>query len=235
MNTTRNEASALAQAVKAMASGASCDIAVCVPFPHLSLVADIISGSNVLLGAQDVHWEPSGAFTGEVSPAMLEEYCDVVVIGHSERRQMFGETDGSVRNKVAAVLETSVNPIVCVGESLEQRNSGAAETVLAAQLVNGLRDIELSERITIAYEPIWAIGTGETATPEIAQETCAAIRAQLRTMNATAAESIRIQYGGSVNAGNASVLLSQPDIDGALVGGAALKADQFAAIIAAAG
>ena len=234
MNTSRSEATALAAEVKAAAAGAACDVAICVPFPHLGPVASVVEGSSLRLGAQNVHWEPSGAFTGEVSPAMVADYCKVVIIGHSERRQMFGETDETVRAKLAAVLETSVDPIVCVGESLEQRRSGAATEVIGDQLRAGLKGIELGARVTVAYEPIWAIGTGETATPEIAQETCASIRDVLRSLSASAAEDMRIQYGGSVNPGNAAELLGQPDIDGALVGGASLKAAQFAAILAAA-
>ena len=232
MNTSREEATGLATAVKAVSAGANCDIAVCVPFPHLGCVSDVLNGSNVIVGAQDVYWEASGAFTGAVSPSMVEDY-DVVIVGHSERRGLFGETSDIVRDKVAAVLETAVNPIVCVGESLSMRKSGDTNNYIAAQVKESLAGIELGERITVAYEPIWAIGTGETATPEVAQETCAFIRDVLRGLNAEAADAMRIQYGGSVNSGNAEILLGQPDIDGALVGGASLKADQFQAIIAA--
>ncbi|MFN0148812.1 MAG: triose-phosphate isomerase [Dehalococcoidia bacterium] len=234
MNTTEAEAVALASEVVAASAGAACDIALCVPFPHLGPVRDALRGSPVALGAQDVYWEAKGAFTGEVSTAMLADYCRYVIIGHSERRQFFGDTDEWVNRKLRAVLASTLDPIVCVGELLEERRSGATMTVLRRQLQAGLAGIALSSRVTVAYEPVWAIGTGETASPEQAQEACAYIRGQLRELGGAVADEIRIQYGGSVNPENAATLLSQPDIDGALVGGASLKADQFAAIIAAA-
>ncbi len=234
MNTIRDEAVELAEAVASATASATCDVAVCVPFPHLASVQAALAGSHVLVGAQDVYWEAKGAFTGEVSVAMLADYCRVVIIGHSERRQFFGETDEWVRRKTAAVLESVLDPIVCIGELLEERRSGATEAVLSRQLREGLRGFALSARITVAYEPVWAIGTGETATAEVAQAACAFIRSELRALGGAVADEIRIQYGGSVNAENAKTLLSQPDIDGALVGGAALKADQFATICAAA-
>lgn len=234
MNTTEAEAVALARGVAEATSGAACDVAVGVPFPHLGAVRDALRGTPVGVGAQDVHWEPKGAFTGEVSVAMLEDYCRYVIIGHSERRQFFGETDDSVNRKLAAVLASKLDPIVCVGELLEERRGGLTEKVLYRQLRAGLTGLTLSERVTIAYEPVWAIGTGETATPEVAQQACAYIRGVLREIAPAAADAIRIQYGGSVNAENALSLLSLPDIDGALVGGASLKADQFGAICASA-
>lgn len=235
MNTNEAEAAALARGVAETTAGAQADVAVCVPFPYLATVRDVLKGTHVAVGAQDVFWEPSGAFTGEVSLPMLQEFCSVVIIGHSERRQFFGETDETVRKKLAAALASPLDPIVCVGETLEERRGGHTEDVLQRQVREGLRDIDLSARVTIAYEPVWAIGTGETATPDVAQEACAFIRLQLRDLAGDAAEQIRIQYGGSVNADNAAELLGQPDIDGALVGGASLKADQFAQIVAAAG
>ena len=189
---------------------------------------------DLLAGAQDIYWEPKGAFTGEVSIAMLEDYCRYVIIGHSERRQFFGETDETVNRKLKAVLASTLDPIVCVGELLDERRSGRTEDVLARQVNGGLQGIDLTERVTVAYEPVWAIGTGETATPEMAQEACAFIRGLLQSLCGNVASRIRIQYGGSVNAENAAELLAQPDIDGALVGGASLKADQFLAIVAAA-
>ncbi len=234
MNTTEAEAVDLARGVAASTAGASCDVAVCVPFPHLGPVRETLRGTHVGLGAQDVYWEEKGAFTGEVSVSMLQDYCRYVIIGHSERRQFFGETDEWVNRKLASVLASPLDPIVCVGELLEQRRGGQTEQVLYRQLRAGLTGLTLSARVTIAYEPVWAIGTGETATPEVAQEACAYIRGVLREIAPVAADAIRIQYGGSVNAENAASLLSQPDIDGALVGGASLKADQFAAICAAA-
>jgi len=235
MNTTEAEAIALAREVAERTRGAACDVAVGVPFPHLGAVRDVVRGSHVGLAAQDVYWEAKGAFTGEVSVPMLEDYCQLVIIGHSERRQFFGENDEWVNRKVAAVLASKLDPIVCVGELLQERKDGLTEQVLYRQLRAGLSGLTMSPRVTIAYEPVWAIGTGETATPAVAQQACAYIRRVLREISPVHADTIRIQYGGSVNAENAAELLSQPDIDGALVGGASLKADQFAAICAAAG
>ncbi len=234
MNTTEAEARTLAADVAVGASGLTTDVALCVPFPYLSAVRSALSGSKLAVGAQDVFWEPKGAFTGEVSVAMLAEYCRYVIIGHSERRQFFGETDETVQKKLAAVLASPLLPIVCVGELLEERRGGRTEQVLARQVADGLRGLELSADVTVAYEPVWAIGTGETATPEQAQEACSFIRGELRKLCGGMADAIRIQYGGSVNAENAETLLSQPDIDGALVGGASLKADQFLTICRAA-
>ena len=234
MNTTEGEARALAAAVAAEAVGLACDTALCVPFPYLSAVREAVQGSSVAVGAQDVYWEASGAFTGEVSVSMLADYCRYVIVGHSERRQFFGETNETVQKKLAAVLASPLDPIVCVGELLEQRRAGETNAVLKRQLQDGFAGIALSPRVTVAYEPVWAIGTGETASPEQAQEACRFIRAFLNEMFDGAADAVRIQYGGSVNADNAGTLLSQPDIDGALVGGASLKADQFLAICRAA-
>ncbi|MCZ2111120.1 MAG: triose-phosphate isomerase [Dehalococcoidia bacterium] len=234
MNTLRAEAMELARGVVETTRDVRCDIAICVPFPHLADVGKVVESSHVGLGAQDVHWEAKGAFTGEVSVPMLRDYCRYVIIGHSERRQFFGETNETVRRRLVAALEGGLDPIVCIGEVLEERRSGNTEEVLARQLREGFKEITWSDRITVAYEPVWAIGTGETATPEVAQSTCAFIRGELAKLAGDGvAQRIRIQYGGSVNADNAAVLLSQPDIDGALVGGASLKADQFAAICAA--
>lgn len=234
MNTTEAEARSLASAVAAGAAELPADIALCVPFPYLFAVRDTLQGSPVAVGAQDVHWEPKGAYTGEVSVAMLAEYCRYVIIGHSERRQFFGETDETVQNKLAAVLASPLDPIVCVGELLDDRRGGRTEQVLARQVAEGMWGIELTAGVTVAYEPVWAIGTGETATPGQAQDACRFIRGELRKLCGETADVIRIQYGGSVNAENASTLLSQPDIDGALVGGASLKADQFLTICRAA-
>lgn len=234
MNTTEAEARELAAGVAVGAAGLPCDVAVGVPFPHLAAVRDAVKGSAVAVAAQDVYWEAKGAFTGEVSVAMLADYCQYVIIGHSERRQFFGETDDTVSKKLAAVLASPLDPIVCVGELLEERRSGQTEAVLARQVRNGLAGVELSARVTVAYEPVWAIGTGETASPEQAQDACRFIRDELRKLCGNVADQVRIQYGGSVNAENAATLLSQPDIDGALVGGASLKADQFLTICRAA-
>lgn len=235
MNTSEGEAAALAREVAGATSGASCDVAVCPPFPHLAAVREAVGGSEVAVGAQDVYWEASGAFTGEVSVAALESYCRYVIIGHSERRALFGDTDEWVNRKAAAVLASPLDPIVAVGETLAEREEGEMANVLDRQVRRGLAGLDLSPRVTVAYEPVWAIGTGQTATPEMAQEACALIRGLLRELGRDVADQIRIQYGGSVNPGNAADLLAQPDIDGALVGGASLKAEQFAAIVAAAG
>lgn len=234
MNTTAAEAVALALGVSAATAGAPCDVAVCVPFPYLAAVRDALAGSHVAVGAQDVYWEPKGAFTGEVSVPMLEEFCRYVIIGHSERRQLFGEQDEWVNRKLRAVMASPLDPIVCIGETLDEREAGETELVLARQVDEGLHDNDINERLTIAYEPVWAIGTGRTATPQMAQDACAFIRSQLRELVGEMADRIRIQYGGSVNAANAAEILAQPDIDGALVGGASLDAGQFAAIVAAA-
>ena len=234
MNTTEAEAVSLARAVASATAGSSADVAVCVPFLYLAPVRTALGESRVGLGAQDVYWEAQGAFTGEVSVAMLQEYCSYVIIGHSERRQFFGETDEWVNRKLKALLASLLDPIVCVGELLAERQSGQTEAVLRRQVRGALEGVELAERITVAYEPVWAIGTGETATPEMAQAACRFIRSELRALGGDVADAVRIQYGGSVNAENASTLLSQQDIDGALVGGASLKADQFAAIVRAA-
>ncbi|MBA4180946.1 MAG: triose-phosphate isomerase [Anaerolinea sp.] len=234
MNTTEAEARELAAAVAAGAAGLACDVALCVPFPHLAAVREAVRGSAVGVGAQDVYWEAKGAFTGEVSTAMLADYCRYVIVGHSERRQFFGETDATVQKKLAAVIASPLDPIVCVGELLEERRGGHTQDVLSRQVCEGLSGVELSARVTVAYEPVWAIGTGETAAPEQAQEACRFIRGELRKMCGGVADQIRIQYGGSVNAENAATLLSLPDVDGALVGGASLKVDQFLAICRAA-
>ncbi len=233
MHTTEAEAVALARAVAESAPRGGAEVAVCVPFPHLGPVRDALRGTSVRLGAQDVFWEPRGAFTGEVSVPMLLDYCSLVIIGHSERRQYFGETDEWVNRKLRAVLASALDPIVCVGETLAQRRAGETDQLLERQLRAALEGIEPTSRIVIAYEPVWAIGTGETATPEQAQAACAHIRTVLRDLCGPVADAIRIQYGGSVNAANAAALLAQPDIDGALVGGASLDAAQFAAICAA--
>lgn len=234
MHTTEREAVDLALGIADATDGARSDVAICVPFPHLASIREAIARRPLKVGAQDVYWEAKGAFTGEVSTAMLESYCTLVIIGHSERRQYFGETDEWVNRKLKAVLASSLDPIVCVGETIDQRRGGETEAVLERQLRVGLEGVELSGRITVAYEPVWAIGTGETATPQIAQEACAFIRSRLRELGGNAADDIRIQYGGSVNPGNAAELLALPDIDGALVGGASLNAEQFAAIVRAA-
>jgi triosephosphate isomerase len=209
-------------------------VAVAPPFTSLAAAVEAARGSTIEVAAQDVHWEKQGAFTGEVSAAMLADVgCQHGIVGHSERRQLFGETDEAVRKKVGALLAASVRPIVCVGETLAEREAGRTVEVVDRQVRQGLAGISVEElgRITIAYEPVWAIGTGKTASAAQAQEVHAAIREMLRDIGAPVADQIRVQYGGSVKPDNAAELMAQPDVDGALVGGASLKAADFVAIV----
>jgi triosephosphate isomerase len=212
------------------------EVVIIPPFTAIPKVSEALSKTqNVKVGAQNMHWERSGAFTGEISPAMLRDlFVRYVVLGHSERRQLFGETDEIVNRKVRAAHESMLHPIVCVGETLDQRERGSVEKILALQLHGSLAHLgpkELHDTV-IAYEPVWAIGTGKTATAEQAQEAHAFIRATLRQLSDPAtADKIRIQYGGSVKPDNARTLMSQPDIDGALVGGASLDPRSFAQIV----
>ena len=220
-----------AKAVLEKTNAGEYDVAVCPPAVHLSGVRDVLAGSHIAVGAQDVHWENFGAFTGEISVPMLETYCDYVIIGHSERRQLFGETNETVNKKLLAVLDSSLLPIVAIGETEEQRRNNETEEVLAHQIVEGFTGVTLGERITVAYEPVWAIGTGLTPTPEEAQSACAFIRETLAQIDSESASVMRILYGGSVKPSNAGDLLKNSDIDGALVGGASLDAGQFVDII----
>ena len=208
------------------------DVVVCPPLPWLSDAADLLKGSTLRVGAQNVHWEPHGAFTGEVGAAMLAGMVDYVIIGHSERRHLFGESDQDTARKLDAVLGLDMKPILAVGELREEREAGRTPEVLRRQLLAAFEDIErLPEGFVIAYEPVWAIGTGLTATPETAQLACAGVRRIVaERFGEDTATVCRIQYGGSVSAENAESLTRQPDIDGLLVGGASLKADSFAAI-----
>ena len=216
----------------------SVEVAVCPPSVYLHDVGAALRGSHIGLGAQNMYHEKEGAFTGEASGPMLADLgCRYVILGHSERRQLFGETDQSVNQKVVAALECNLTPIVCVGETLEQREAGTTGQIISTQVRGSLAGLspEHGAKLVIAYEPVWAIGTGKTATPEQAEEVHAQIRGLLSDLfGAPVAESIRIQYGGSVKPDNAATLLGQPNIDGALVGGASLKPDSFAAIVAAA-
>ena len=211
------------------------DIVLCPPFTALSEVAEVIANSNIKLGAQDVYWQDEGAFTGEVSPLMLKDAgCQFVIIGHSERRQFFGETNKGVNSKIKAALKHGLTPIVCVGESLKEREADQTFKILDDHIQNGLKDISESEilKLVIAYEPVWAIGTGKTATPAQAQEAQKYIRDLLIKMyNKELASETRIQYGGSVKPENTQELMQQPDVDGALVGGASLKIETFAEIV----
>jgi triosephosphate isomerase len=211
------------------------EIAVCPPFVSLTIVKASLIGTDIRLGAQNMHDQDKGAFTGEISPTMLAGWVDYVILGHSERRQLFGETDDFINRKVLAALKHGLMPILCVGETLEQNEAGETEAVLARQTRECLVNINtsLATKIVIAYEPIWAIGTGRAATANDAQDRCAFIRDQLRKQFNAHSDNIRIQYGGSVSPSNAAEILSKPDVDGALVGGASLKAADFAAIVKA--
>jgi triosephosphate isomerase (TIM) len=216
----------------------SVDAAVCPPYLAVAAVAELCKNSPLKVGAQNVYWEESGAFTGEVAPAMVAEVCDYVIVGHSERRAIFSETDETVNKRLTAALVAGLQVIVCVGETLEENEAGETESVVTRQLTAGLADItaEQAARITIAYEPVWAIGTGRAATPEDANNVHKnIIRPLLKQQFGEArAEAMRIQYGGSIKPENAKELFSMSDIDGGLVGGASLKAESFAGIIKAA-
>jgi len=211
------------------------EMVLCPPFTALAAVAELLAGTNIALGAQNMYWAGEGAFTGEIAPGMLKEIgCRYVILGHSERRQYFGETDETVNKKVHAALKHGLRPIVCVGERLEEREAGTTEAVVRSQVEGSLAGltVEQAAGMVIAYEPVWAIGTGRTASAGDAQQVNAFIRGLLRDMfGDAAAEAVRIQYGGSVKPGNAAQLMAQPDIDGALVGGASLQADSFAEIV----
>ncbi len=235
MHRTTAEAVALVKELAAGLGGdAAVQVAVAPPFTALAAAAGAAAGSPIEIAAQDVHWEPQGAFTGEVSAPMLAEVgCKHGLVGHSERRQLFGETDETVRKKVGALLAAGIRPILCVGETLAERESGRMLAVVDRQVRAGLAGLsaEVLAAITVAYEPVWAIGTGKTATSAQAQEVHAAIRKILRELGGSVADQIRIQYGGSVKPENAHELMSQADVDGALVGGASLKAKDFLAIV----
>ncbi len=239
MNTSRAEGVALAAAVaKGVGSASDVEVAVCPPSVYLAAVGAAIQGSAVGLGAQNCYHEAKGAFTGEVSAAMFVDVgCKYVILGHSERRAIFRESSAEVNRKVVATLAAGLVPIVCVGETLDERKANRTTAVVREQIEGslGLLSAEQVTKLVIAYEPVWAIGTGVVATPEQAEEVHADLRKLLETRyTPQVAASVRIQYGGSVNAENAASLLGQPNIDGALVGGASLKADGFLAIVAAA-
>jgi triosephosphate isomerase len=236
MNKTVAEAAEFIDALLPRIAATQHDVVVCPPFTALHEVVERRRGTAVRVAAQNMHFEESGAFTGEVSAPMLVELdVEAVVLGHSERRQFFGETDEALAKKVPAALAADLEPILCVGESEEARDGGQTEEVLERQLRADLAEVSDEDvaKVVIAYEPIWAIGTGKVATPDQAQEACAFIRDVLRARGA-AADDVRILYGGSVKPGNAAELLALPDVDGALVGGAALDAEDFAAIVEAA-
>ena len=241
MNTDSRNSVALARHVaedSAEAAGQSVDVAVCPPFVYLQAVAGAVSSSNVAVGAQDIYFEEKGAFTGEISPQMLKDIgCTYALCGHSERRHVLGETDELVNKKLVATIAGGLLPILCVGELQSEREASETESGVTRHVKEGLSglSVEKVSAVTVAYEPVWAIGTGLTATPEQAQEVHAFIRALLGEMyDGETAERIRILYGGSVKPGNAAELMGCPDIDGALVGGASLKAEDFLGIIRAA-
>ncbi len=239
MNKTPDETKALIEEIKPLVKDADCDVIVCVPFIDIHAALEATKGSNIKVGAENCHWAESGAFTGEVSAPMLKAIgVPYVIIGHSERRQYFGETDETVHNRVRAALNNGLSVILCVGEYLAQREQNITMEVIATQVKIALKDVtaeELKEKIIIAYEPVWAIGTGLTATSAQANEVNKGIRDLIADLyDADTANATVIQYGGSMNAGNAAELLSQPDVDGGLIGGASLKAPDFAAIVEAA-
>jgi len=232
MNMAEHEAVDFAQKLKPLVKDVhERTIIICPPFPSLSKVCDAICDSNIALGAQNVYWEEKGAFTGEVSAAMLKSVgCTYVIIGHSERRQYFGETDETVNKRIFAALKHKLMPIVCVGETLQQREKNETFKVIETQIKGAIKNIPVEEwdNMTIAYEPVWAIGTGKTATPEQAQEVHAFIR---KLLPKEVAEKTRILYGGSVKPDNVKELMAKPDIDGGLVGGASMKVDSFEKLI----
>ena len=239
MNKTQSETRAFAEELKPLLGRPKwCEVVLCVPAVNIPAALRLFKDTRVAIGAQNMHYEESGAFTGEVSAEMLKDLgVKYVILGHSERRQYYNETDFTVNKKVHAALEAGLRPIVCVGESLEQRELGVTMELIAYQVKAALAGVPADKmrQIVIAYEPIWAIGTGKTATAEQANEVCEAIRAVIRKLyGARVARAVTIQYGGSMNAKNAAELLAQPDVDGGLIGGAALKVPDFLQIIAAA-
>jgi len=233
MNTTISEALEL---VSEMRQGldeiANVDKVICPPFISLATVRELIKGSSIKLGAQNLYFEEKGAYTGEISPLMLTDLCEFVIIGHSERRQYFRETGEMVNRKVQAALRAKLKPILCIGESFEENEAGRTEAVIAEQLRSSLAEIDFVDGLIIAYEPIWAIGTGKAATGEQANKTIGFIRQNIAQLyNEDLAQEMRILYGGSVTADNAAEFINQPEIDGALIGGASLKAAQFLSIV----
>ena len=229
MNKTPSEAVALVNELKDLVKNDEVDVVYCVPAIDIVPVVDAVKGTNVKVGAENMYFEESGAYTGEISAAMLKDAgVEYVIIGHSERRDYFKEDDVLLNKKVKKAIEAGITPILCCGETLEQREMGIAVDFIRLQIKSDLKDVAAADaaKLVIAYEPIWAIGTGKTATSEQAEEICKAVRDCIREMyDDDTAEKVRIQYGGSVNAGNAAELFTKPNIDGALVGGASLKAD----------
>ena len=238
MNKTPAEATELISAIAPLVKDAACDVVACTPYVDLYTALETAKGTNIQIGAENCHWEKSGAYTGEISADMLvASGVKIVIIGHSERRQYFGETDVTVRDRTRAALDAGMTVILCVGETLEQREQGITSELVAMQTKIALGGVSADElkRVIIAYEPVWAIGTGKTATAEQANEVCHTIRCVIAELyGQAAADGITIQYGGSMNAANAEELLAQPDVDGGLIGGASLKPADFAKIVEAA-
>ncbi len=235
MNMTPEAAEELVSALLPLVKDAKCDVVVCPPYVDLCAVSKLVKGTNVHLGAQNVHWAAKGAFTGEISADMLKAFgVEYAIIGHSERRQYFGETDEGVNARAKAALAAGITPIICVGETLEQRESGVTDALVSGQAKAALAGMEPEQvkSVVIAYEPIWAIGTGKTATAEDANATIGVIRGAIaEAFGQAVAEEVRIQYGGSMNPKNASELMAMPEIDGGLIGGASLKAEDFSKVV----
>ena len=234
MNKTPSEARELVTALAPLVKDAVCDVVVCTPAVNFAAVSEAIKGTNIKMGAQNMHWKESGAYTGELSAAMLRE-CGVeyVILGHSERRQYFGETDATVNLRTLAAVKAGLTPIVCVGEKKEEREAGYTNALVSYQTLIALSGLtaEQVKGVVIAYEPVWAIGTGLTATDEQANETIGVIREAIRSAYGDAADEVRIQYGGSMNPKNCKGLMAQPEIDGGLIGGASLKAEDFSKVV----
>ncbi|HWR06910.1 triose-phosphate isomerase [Sporomusa sp.] len=236
MHKTAGEGVTLVEQLKKLTNTVTgVEIVICPPFTALAAIAGAVAGTNIGLGAQNMHWEDKGAFTGEVSPGMVKDIgCTHVIIGHSERRQYFAETDQTVNNKVKAAFKTGLTPILCVGETLAEREAGTTEQVVGTQTRGGLAGLTAEQvaNLVLAYEPVWAIGTGRTASADDANAVCGFIRSTVATLfGQAAAEKVRIQYGGSVKPDNVAELMAKPDIDGALVGGASLEADSFSKLV----
>ena len=234
MNKTPSEARELVTALAPLVKDAVCDVVVCTPAVNFAAVSEAIKGTNIKLGAQNMHWKESGAYTGELSAAMLKE-CGVeyVILGHSERRQYFGETDATVNLRTLAAVKAGLTPIICVGEKKEEREAGYTNALVTYQTLIALSGLTAEQvaKVVIAYEPVWAIGTGLTATDEQANETIGVIREAIRSAYGDAADEVRIQYGGSMNPKNCKGLMAQPQIDGGLIGGASLKAEDFSKVV----
>ena len=235
MNKTPSEAKALVSALVPLVADAKCDVVVCTPAVDFAAVSEVIKGTNIKLGAENMHWKESGAFTGELSAAMLKESgVEYVILGHSERRQYFGETDATVNLRTLAAVKAGLTPIICVGEKKEEREAGYTNALVAYQTLIALSGLTAEQvaKVVIAYEPVWAIGTGLTATDEQANETIGVIRkAVARKYGQDVADKMRIQYGGSMNPKNVKGLMAQPEIDGGLIGGASLKAEDFSKVV----